>query len=436
MRMPNGLMMMAVVTALVAAGIAAMFLVRAPHASLAVWVLAAFFLPIWVGLNVGFYMSGITLLTLGLVVLHGGRFRLAAPDAFMLLFVGLVVLLFAARQVELSHLVSGVLELVLPYFWGRIIYERVGSRPITGWIAGAAVAVGVLAVIEFLTGSNLFIGIPGYGPLQATWGTLQPRAGFLRAEGAFGHSIALGGALAMSAAFVLAARATTWMKAVGLTVVGVAVVFTFSRIGIITFVLTVVLSILVLRGVGASIRWLTAGLLGVGLFILVPFLDTVFLDAGSEAGGSADYRGSLTVLLSQVQPIGGATGWGDLVVGDDYLGNFTASTDNAFISLLLRYGYIPTAALFAVYVGAVIVAVTSKRMSPASVAILAQLPGLFAVAFITQYGILLWFIVGVAVSSALRPERESTASSRFAEHPRPEVVIVDGAGVGTSSRGR
>lgn len=433
--MTDGLMMMAALTALLAAGIAAMFLARAPRLSLAIWVVAVFFLPIWVGVNLGFFLSAVTLLTLGFVVLHSGRFRLAAPDAFMLLFVGVIVLLFAAKQVDLSYLVSGVLELVLPYFWGRIIYERIGSRPIAGWIAGAAVAVGVLAVIEFLTGSNLFIGIPGHGPLQATWGTLQPRAGFLRAEGAFGHSIALGGALAMSAAFVLATRMSTWVKAVGLVVIGVAVVFTFSRIGIITFVLTVVLSILVLRGVGTSIRWVTAGLLAVGLFILVPFLDTVFLDAGSEAGGSADYRGSLTVLLSQVQLIGGASGWEDLVVGDTYLGSFTASTDNAFISLLLRYGYLPTAALFTVYVGAVVVALRAGRMSPASVAIIAQLPGLFAVAFITQYGILLWFIVGVAVSSALRPEPESTMAAA-AEHPRTDVMIIDGAGHGTSSRGR
>lgn len=434
--MPDGLLVMAGLAALLAAGIGATFLARAPRASFALWVLAAFFLPIWVGLNVGFYLSAITLLTLGFVVLHGGRFRLAAPDTFMLLFVGLIVLLFGARQIELSYLTSGILELVLPYFWGRIVYTRLGSRTVTAWIAGAAVAVGVLAVIEFATGSNPFIGIPGYAPLQATWGTLQPRAGFLRAEGAFGHSIALGGALAMSSAFVLAARVRTWAKVTGLIAIGVAEVFTFSRIGIITFVLTVVISVLVLRGVGASTRWLTVGLLTAGLFVLVPFLDTVFLDAGGEAGGSADYRGSLTVLLGQVQLIGGASGWEDLIVGDAYLGNFTASTDNAFISLLLRYGWLPTAALFAVLAGAVAVAVRGGRMSPASVAIIAQLPGLFAVAFITQYGVLFWFIVGVAVSSAQQRRSGGTESERRSDALRQDIRITDVVGIGASTRGR
>ncbi|MFI8633275.1 hypothetical protein ACIGEP_11820 [Microbacterium sp. NPDC077663] len=428
-------MILAALTALLAAGIAAMFLARAPRASFALWVLAAFFLPIWVGVNVGFYLSAITLLTLGFLVLHGRRFRLAAADAAMLLFVGMVMLLFGARQVELSHLMSGVLELVLPYFWGRIVYTRLGSRTITGWIAGAAVAVGVLGVVEFVTGSNVFIGIPGYEPLRATWGTLQPRAGFLRAEGAFGHSIALGAALAMSAAFVMAASLRTWAKVAGLIVVGAAEVFTFSRIGIVTFVLTIVLSVLVLRGVGSAMRWVTAGALTAGLFVLVPFLDTVFADAGGEAGGSADYRGSLTVLLGQVQLIGGATGWQDLVVGDTYLGNFTASTDNAFISLLLRYGWLPTVTLFGVVVIAVIGAVRGGRMSPASVAVIAQVPGLFAVAFITQYGVLFWFVAGLAVSSVLTP-RGSAPSELGVERRSEERMFTDGALAGTSSRGR
>lgn len=434
--MSNGMLVIAALTACLTAGLAAMFLSRAPRLSFAVWILAAFLLPVWVGLNVGFFMSAITLLTLGLVVLHSGRFRLAGPDVFMLLFVGMIALLFAAKQVELTYLVSGLLELALPYFWGRIIYERVGSRTVTAWIAGAAVGVAFLAIIEFLTGSNFFVLIPGYEPLRATWAPLQPRAGFLRVEGAFGHSIALGGVLAMSAAFVLAAQMRAWAKIVGLSVVGIAVVLTFSRIGIITFVLSVVLSILVLRSVGTTTRWLVAGLLTVGLLVLVPFLDTVFLDAGGEAGGSADYRGSLTVLLSQVHLIGGATGWEDLVVGDVYLGSFTASTDNAFISVLLRYGYLPTAALFAALAGAVIFAIRTQRMSPAAVAIVAQLPGLFAVAFITQYGVLLWFVVGVAVAGSLTSSTKEADVPETADRSREEIMIMDGAGFGSSSRGR
>ncbi|MEU2205267.1 hypothetical protein AB0P19_12010 [Microbacterium oleivorans] len=430
--MPSAIVISAGLAACIAAGLAAVFLIRAPRLSFVVWILSVFFLPVWVGVNVGFFMSAITLLTVLFVALHSGRFRLSGPDAFMLLFTGLVVLLFAAKQVELTYAVSGILELVLPYFWGRIVYERVGSATVTAWVAGVAVGVAALAIVEFVTGTNLFVAIPGSEPLKETWAELQPRAGFVRVEGAFGHSIALGGALAMSAAFVLASRAKAWMKALGLAIVGLAVVLTFSRIGIVTFVLTVVLSLILLRTVSASTRWAVGGLLIVAAAILVPFLDTVFADAGGEAGGSADYRGGLTVLLSQVRLIGGASEWESLVVGDVYLGNFRASIDNAFIALLLRYGYLPTAALFAVYAAAVVLAVRSRALSPGLVAIVAQVPGLFAVAFITQYGILLWFIVGVTVGQITASGRPTSSD----EAPRPKFMIMDGAALGTSAKGR
>jgi len=430
--MPDALLILAGLTACIAAGLAAVFLIRAPRLSFVVWILAVFLLPIWVGVNVGFFLSAVTLLTVAFVALHGGRFRLAGPDAFMLLFIGLVVLLFATNQVELTYVVSGILELALPYFWGRIVYERIGTTTVTSWIAGVAVAVALLAIVEFLTGTNVFVAIPGSEPLKQTWAELQPRAGFVRVEGAFGHSIALGGALAISAAFVLASRARAWLKVTGLAIVGIAVVLTFSRIGIVTFVLTVVISLVVLRSVGTSTRWMVGGLLVLAVAVLVPFLDTVFADAGGEAGGSADYRGDLTVLLGQVRLIGGASGWENLVVGDVYLGNFTASIDNAFIAVLLRYGYLPTAALFAVYAGAIVVAVRSRTVSPGLVAILAQLPGLFAVAFITQYGILLWFVVGITVGRS----HVRANPSALGESQRPEIMIIDDADFGTSPRGR
>lgn len=415
--MSNGTLIAVALTACVVATLSAMFLVRAPRLSFAIWILAAFLLPIWVGVSVGFFMSAVTVLTLGMVVLHSGRFRLAGPDAFMLVFAGLIVILFGMRQVEVAYLVSGFLELVIPYFWGRIVFQLLPERTVSAWIAGAAVGVGVLAIIEFATGSNMFIAIPGSEPLRASWATLQPRAGFLRAEAAFGHSIALGAVLAMSAAFLLAAPARAWLKVSGLVIVGSAVVVTFSRIGLITFVLTVVISLFALRSLGTSARWLIAGVLAAAAFVVIPFLDTVFLDAGGEAGGSADYRGDLTVLLSQVHLIGGASGWEERVVGDIYLGDFTESTDNAFISLLLRYGYLPTAALFAVYAAAVVGAIRYRRISPAAVAIIAQVPGLFAVAFITQYGLLLWFVVGLAVAGARpTPPDPSPATSVYTEN--------------------
>ena len=52
-----------------------------------------------------------------------------------------------------------------------------------------------------------------------TWHELQPRAGFVRAEGAFGHSIAFGSALAMSSVFVIVTRWPIWARLACLTVI-------------------------------------------------------------------------------------------------------------------------------------------------------------------------------------------------------------------------
>ena len=64
--------------------------------------------------------------------------------------------------------------------------------------------VAVLAILEFVTGTNLFITyLPNTTSLFDIWGTLQPRGGVIRAEGAFGHSIALGASLGIAVSLTL-----------------------------------------------------------------------------------------------------------------------------------------------------------------------------------------------------------------------------------------
>ena len=79
---------------------------------------------------------------------------------------------------------------LLPYCWGRIVLSRVSANWVAACITTAAVAAAILAIAEFATGSNPFHLVPGAG--SSIWGAQQIRGGLLRAEGAFGHSIALG----------------------------------------------------------------------------------------------------------------------------------------------------------------------------------------------------------------------------------------------------
>ncbi|WP_292787529.1 MULTISPECIES: hypothetical protein [unclassified Microbacterium] len=381
-----------------------------PRVAFAVWAVVLFFVPLWVGVNLGFYWAGITLLTVLLIIVNWSVVPLRAADAWVAAFVLVVVGLYGFGTVDLASLVASLLEWVIPYIWGRVVLARVTTDWITSTIAVVAIVAAALAVVEFLTSFNPFVLIPGSGVVYETWSPLQERGGVLRAEGAWGHSIALGAALAMSSAFVVATRWRLFPKITGIVLIATATVFTFSRAGLLTLVLTLVLSTFLIVGVSTRFR-VTVAVAGViGAAIVIPVIDSVFGAAGEEAGGSADYRTDLLVLLEQVQLFGNPGDWHSLVSGDYYLGYFARSVDNALVLTLLRYGYVPTLLIMAAVVCAALLAVRRSTRSPAALAVVGQLPSLVVVALITQYSMFLWFCVGLAVTWARDAGTRSTAA--------------------------
>ncbi|WP_091035798.1 hypothetical protein [Microbacterium oxydans] len=371
-----------------------------PRAAFVIWACVLFFVPLWVGVNIGFYWAAITLLTALLIVVNWSIVPLRAADAWVAVFIIVTVGLYAFGSVDLASLVAALLEWVIPYIWGRVVLARVGTAWVTSTIAIVAVVAATLAVVEFFTSFNPFVLIPGSGVIYDTWSPLQERGGVLRAEGAFGHSIALGAALAMSSAFVVATRWRLAPKISGVVIIAVATVLTFSRVGLLTLVLTLILSTFLIAGVSTRFRATVAVAGAVGTAIVIPIIDTVFGAAGEEAGGSADYRTDLLVLLEQVQVFGNPGDWHSLVSGDYYLGYFARSVDNALVLTLLRYGYVPTFLIMAAVVCAAWMALRRSTRSPAALAVVGQLPSLVVVALITQYSMFLWFCVGLAITWA------------------------------------
>lgn len=375
-----------------------------PRTAFVVWACVLFFVPLWVGVNIGFYWAAITLLTALLILVNWSIVPLRAADAWVAVFVIVIVGLYAFGSVDLASLVAALLEWVIPYIWGRVVLARVGAAWVTSTIAIVAVIAAALAVVEFFTSFNPFVLVPGSGVIFDTWSPLQERGGVLRAEGAFGHSIALGAALAMSSAFVVATRWRLIPKISGVVIIAVATVLTFSRVGLLTLVLTLILSTFLIAGVSTRFRATVAVAGAIGTAIVIPIIDTVFGAAGEEAGGSADYRTDLLVLLEQVQVFGNPGDWHSLVSGDYYLGYFARSVDNALVLTLLRYGYVPTFLIMAAVVCAAWMALRRSTRSPAALAVVGQLPSLVVVALITQYSMFLWFCVGLAITWA----RDST----------------------------
>lgn len=410
----SGALLVLVPLALCAA-LVGVFLFRAsPRATFAVWLIVLFFLPVWVGASAGFFWAAVTLVTLLAIAASLHDVRLTAADGLMAAFALLCLVLFALRSASLSATVIALLEWTVPYIWGRLVLARVPAAFLIRAIAAVATAAALLALLEFATGTNVFVGIPGPGP-WTEWSQLQPRASFLRAEGAFGHSIALGAALAMSAAFVIASGWRTPIILLSLAAIVGGIVVTFSRIGLGTAALTIGLSMLLLPGLSRALRGAIAVGAALAAAMILPFLGDVFLEAGDEAGGSADYRGGLLSLLGEVQILGTAGDWTGRTAGGVYLGAYARSVDNTLLVVALRFGWIPALLVLAMFVLVAIALIARQRADPASIAVAAQIPALFAVALITQFGMLLWFLVGVAVAWPA-PGRDETPTALSARH--------------------
>jgi hypothetical protein len=265
-------------------------------------------------------------------------------------------------------------------------------------VALALGLVALVAIAEFATGVNVFVQWSADNPLYSTWGDLQDRGGVLRAEGAFGHSLALGGALSLAIPFALSAPLHAWQRLLIASALLVAVTLTFSRTAMMCAIAAVVFSVLLQSGVGTP--RLRVALLASGSAIGVlafPLVSRVFEQAGAEAEDSAAYRGELLSLISRMQLIGQSPAFQRTPDGKAYFGTFR-SIDSAVILTGLTYGLVPLLLLALVLVVALVLLVRGEATA-GTVAVLSQLPALATVAFITQYTIFFWFVVGVAVTS-------------------------------------
>ena len=371
----------------------------APRLVVAAWAAVCFLVPIWVGVQAGVYWSAVTAGTIiALAAWTTATLRFSYMDVLVVGFVVLVIAAYVVGGSTWGHVLIVLFGWLVPYAWGRVVLARVDASWLYGCLAAAAVVAAVLGIVEFATGFNPFVGISMPNGAWRTWHELQPRGGFIRAEGAFGHSIAFSSALAMSSVFVLVARWPVWARIAGLAAIITAVGMSFSRIGLITLTITLVLAVLLLgRWVGRTLRLSVVALLVAAAAIIGPLIGDVFTAAGEEAGGSAEYRSDLASLIGDMRPLGITDGWTVLPSGETYYGSFQ-SIDSELVLTGLRFGLLPLLVL----VAAILVCVVSLlrgRATPASVAVAAQVPAFATVALITQYGFLVWFVAGLAVAA-------------------------------------
>jgi len=403
---PDGL---AAVLVALALGAVYVVVVRGRPVLAAVAVVAALcFVPPWIGAGFGVFVTPALAACLGaiLALAHGSDMRLRAFDGAFVLALGAIVVAFLAGMVSLERAFLALVGWGVAYLTGRVLGMNVAPGTIATVVAVAFGVVAVLAIAEFVTKTNLFVEVrAGSGSMYARWSGIRYRGGVPRVEGAWGHGIPLGGALALSVPFVWVSRLRPAVKAALLVAIAFAAVVTFSRIGMISTILAVV-GCLVLLGsaVTPAFRKTVAALLVVGAGIAVPLTRDVFTAAGDEAANSADYRGDLLSLVPEMSWLGSTGAVSTNAAGETRYGSF-GSIDSAPILAGLDYGVLPTAVLLAAALAALVAALRTRR-NAALVAVAAVLPGLTSVAFITQFTTMFWLCVGLAVADADRAARE------------------------------
>ncbi|MEO7016870.1 MAG: hypothetical protein ABI130_11390 [Leifsonia sp.] len=396
------------VVGVLAAAAAFLVLRRSPKLAVGTWIVVLCFVPVWIGLGLGFngnyYLPAVSaaalLVTVALLPVRSFHFSLIDGLVIMLIVFALASLLTENATIALGFAFSLFTYFVVGYVLGRVAALRVAASWIYGAIALAFTVVAVLTIIEFFGRWNPFVLIHVNNAMYTTWGSLQSRGGVLRAEGAFGHSIALGSCLAIAIPMTLAARFPLLVRTGMVLTMLLATVFTFSRIGMIGALLGLVLSIVFMRD-AISLRSrivLTAAIVIVSA-VLFPLVTTVFDDAGAEASGSAAYRSDLLSLLGSMNVIGVANSATRDSTGQVYFGNFR-SIDSQLILTGLSSGLLALALIVAALLAGIVLVVT-RRATPATIAVVAQIPALATVALITQYSVFLWFAVGLAASTQL-----------------------------------
>lgn len=406
---------------------------RSPRTAFVAWVVSMCTVPFWLGTPIGPTLPPGTVMAVvvlaALLPVSLGRVTLA--DGVLVLVVVAAVGIYAIGATTLASVFTLLTEWAVGFALGRIVPARVGLDWVYRCLAVAFTVVAGLALVEYLLTWNPFVTVG-----SSSWAELQERGGALRAEGAFGHSIALGACLALVIPLVLASTFGIRLRLGMVAVMLAATAVTFSRIAMVCAVLGIVLSIVFAReGMSGRVRAGVTAALAVVAAVLVPLVDETFAAAGDEASGSAAYRGNLLSLLEDIELVGLTEVFQRTATGEVRFGTFN-SIDSALVLFGLYFGWVLLALVLALLVAAGVLVVTRRAGAP-TIAVLAQVPALASVALITQYGMFVFFVAGLAVyAQASTPgipsgRSASGASTSSGRHGRG---VVDPSTAGPPAR--
>ncbi|MDJ0454432.1 hypothetical protein [Gordonia amicalis] len=375
-----------------------------PRFAIGTWLVATCFIPYWVGIDVAGFLPVPTLigvLFLVSMLIHGPRVqRWTAIDYGLLGMVGVCGIAVFAFDGSLPVWFAMLSHWAIAYLIARTAGIAAGLDWVGDFFAVTMTSVGAFAVVERLTGWHPFTEWTMSNLSYEIWSPLLERAGEVRSEWAFGHPIALGASLALATPFVIASRFHLLTRIAMLAALGAGIMTTGSRGAILAFACSFALTALVSKSsqfTRTVPRW--------GIVLVVPLIAASALavytqideSGGTETLNSSGYRMSMYSLIETLKPLGRATSYYVLHDGTTVYDRYT-SIDNTFLWFGLIFGFIPLAIL----IGAVLVLLTRVvliRATVPEIAVAGNFPVILTVAPITQYQIILWFVVGLAVTS-------------------------------------
>lgn len=391
-----------------------------PRAAAALWFIVICFVPCWVELTVKYSFPAAVLVSMVLVL----ALFPTVPREFGISDWMMIAFFLSAVVPYLLGLGDRSATMVLLTYWapayllGRTLALHTGVEWLYRCASVLFTVVAIGAVVEFAFSWNPFVEIRLNNGLYRTWATLQERGGVIRAEGAFGHSIALGASMALVIPLVIASRFKVRTRALMVLVMLACEVVTFSRAGMVSAALAVALMALFGReGLNPKLRGLVIVVLVAVAVAAAPLITGTYERAGTEASNSADYRFSLASLIPRMALLGKSPAMYVSADGTNYIGRFQ-SIDSAVIVLGLTYGLLPILVLCVMFLCGLYLLVSGRATAP-TVAVLAQLPAFLSVALITQYQVLVWFMVGLSVCTQVSRNEDAGSIPPVTNRPTP-----------------
>jgi hypothetical protein len=380
---------------------------RHPRIALSFWIAVMIFVPVWISVPV--LTTTLAPLNLATLLVLPAALRAATRqgrfgriEAIILAFVTLASISFIFEGTPQFAFAAIFIQWLPAYFVGRYLTLECGREWVTKMVVASVVIVAIWSILEFVFDVHIFEAL---GDGVSGWNAIQERGPFTRSEGAFGHSIALGSFVALGIPFILSSQITARKRLlfVGLALAGT--ILTFSRGAIIGAVIALVAGVFSLPSLDLPKKLRRTLILAIVVlsFTLLPFVLSLFAGVSADLDPSTAYRANLaTYIFADMQPFGPALNMEQARSGR-YLYHGLGSIDNAYILAVLQFGWIPVLSLIFVLGTSVWFVLRRRNVNPAQVALVGQVWILGTVALITQYGMAVWFVAGLAVAFSQTP---------------------------------